>query len=338
LLHILHGEDDFTLREALVEIKKGLGDDEMLATNTTVFEGQNLSPEQLGAACDTMPFLAPNRLIVVEGLLSRFEKREKGKRSSKKDDSGWLSFKDRVPRMPETTVLVLIDGPLKKGNPLLRQLAPHAVAREYVPPRGTQLHEWIRSRVDMCGSTASLAAVRLLADLAGGNLRLLSHEIEKLCAYAHGRNVDENDVRALVADAREANVFAMIDAILERKSALAVRLLHDLENDGAAPPFLLFMITRQFRTVIQAKDLLLQKRKHSEMGASLGIASDYALRKTLEQARGHSMQRLDWIYRRLLDTDISIKTGRLKGDKGELALDLLITELCAGTTGEGPGP
>lgn len=332
MLHILYGEDDFSLREALAEIKRALGDDELLATNTTVFEGQSISPEQLTSACDTVPFLAPRRLIIVEGLLSIFEPRSGGKRSSKLNDSGWTSLKDYVRRMPESTVLVLIDGSLKKGNPLLKELAPEATLTEFMHPKGPQLYDWIRNRVEKCGGSVAPPAMRLLADLVGGNLWLLSNEIDKLCTYAQGRSANESDVRSLVADAREANVFAMIDAVLARRSATAARLLHDLENEGAAPPFLLFMITRQFRTVVQAKDLLLQKRKPAEIGRSLGTTSDYVLRKTLEQAKGHSMQSLKWIYGRLLDTDISIKTGRLKGDKGELALDLLITELCAGAS------
>jgi hypothetical protein len=40
------------------------------------------------------------------------------------------------------------------------------------------------------------------------------------------------------------------------------------------------------------------------------------------------MQQLKGVYRKLLDTDISIKTGRIKGDRGELAVELLICELC----------
>jgi len=32
------------------------------------------------------------------------------------------------------------------------------------------------------------------------------------------------------------------------------------------------------------------------------------------------------------EADISIKTGRVKGDRGELALELLISELCEGRT------
>jgi DNA polymerase-3 subunit delta len=80
--------------------------------------------------------------------------------------------------------------------------------------------------------------------------------------------------------------------------------------------------------VIQAKDILQQKHASADMGHSLGITSDYLLQKVREQARTHSMEQLKAIYRKLLDTDISIKTGKIKGDRGELALDLLVCELC----------
>jgi hypothetical protein len=40
------------------------------------------------------------------------------------------------------------------------------------------------------------------------------------------------------------------------------------------------------------------------------------------------MEQLKVIYRKLLDADISIKTGKMKGDRGELALELLVCELC----------
>ena len=121
----------------------------------------------------------------------------------------------------------------------------------------------------------------------------------------------------------------MVDAILERRPATATRLLHQLEDEGDAPPYLLFMITRQFRLVIQAKDLLQRKCKAFDIGNRLGLASEYTRKKTIDQARQHSMTRLKDIYGQLLDTDVAIKTGRYKGDKGELALDLLITELCS---------
>lgn len=328
MLYIFFGDDDFSLAEALAEIKKGLGDEGTVAANSTVLQAHNTTPAELIATCDTIPFLAPHRLVIVEGLLGQFEQQGKAKRSKKSNSSGWSAIKEYVVRMPESTILVLVDGRLKKSNPLLKELLPHARVREFKPLNGSELHTWMETRARMCGGDISGDAARLLPSLIGSNLWLLSNEIDKLCTYAAGRSIEKKDIELIVADVREPSVFAMIDSILEHRSATATRLLHRLEEEGAAPPYLIFMITRQFRLVIQTKDLLQRRHKASEIGQILRIDKDYALRKTIDQARAYSMERLKDIYRKLLETDISIKTGRFRGDRGELALDLLISELC----------
>ncbi len=328
MLHVFHGEDDFSLTEALTEIKAGLGDESSVSTNTTVLQGQNVTPAELMATCDTIPFLAPHRLVIVEGLLGRFEQQGKARSSRKSADDSWSSLGEYAKRMPDSTVLVLVDRKLRKTNPLLKQLAPLANVREFRPLSENTLAPWIQKRAKRSGGTVTREAAQLLAALVGSNLWLLSSELEKLCVYAFGRPIDKEDVELLVPNAREPSVFTMIDAILEGRAAAATRLLHRLENEGAAPPYLLFMITRQFRLVVQAKDLLRQKRRPADIGSSLGIANEFALRKTVEQARKHPLARLEAIYRRLLDTDIAIKTGRFRGDRGELALDLLVSDLC----------
>ena len=329
LLYILYGDDYFSIKEALVEIKERLGGEELIATNTTILSGQDINPQQLYATCDTIPFLAPSRLVIVEDLLSRFEKKEKGKRQTKSDSSEWKSLEEYVKRMPESTTLVLIDGKLSRTNPLLISLSQYGQVQEFKPLYGDYLKRWISNRVKKADSNISPPAIHLLAELVGSNLWMMSNEIDKLCTYTQGRRIEEDDVKLLTADAREADIFAMVDAVLNRNSVIATRLLHSLEKDGAAPPYLLFMITRQFRMVLQSKDLVHQRRSILEIGKALGIYSDFTLRKTIDQAKNHSMGQLHYIYRKLLDTDLSIKTGRLKGDKGELALDLLISELCS---------
>ena len=329
MLYILYGEDDFSLNEALNRIKSSLGDREMVATNTTVLQGQHITYEQLIMTCDTLPFLAPMRLVIVEGLLSRFEQQDgKGKRSSGTEASGWLSLKDYVKRMPESTVLVMLDGRLRKDNLLLVPLEPQAKVSEFKPLRGDELRSWVQSRVATNQGSISPRALKLLSDFVGSNLQLLSVEIDKLCLYAQGRKIEEDDVRSLVAEAVEASVFDMVDAILERRADEAIRLLRQLKDEGSAPPYLLFMVTRQFRLVTQAKDLLQQHRKTDEIRYSLGINKDFVLQKTLKQAKAYSMERLREVYHKLLDTDIAIKGGRYKGDGGELALELLVCELC----------
>ena len=77
--------------------------------------------------------------------------------------------------------------------------------------------------------------------------------------------------------------------------------------------------------LIQTKELLARRMSKNEIGKKIGLTSDYALTKTMEQVRGFPPGQLDDIYRKLLKTDISIKTGALEG---ELAINLLIIDLC----------
>ena len=43
MFYILYGQDDFSLNQAVKEIKAGLGDREMVETSTTSLEGQHLT-------------------------------------------------------------------------------------------------------------------------------------------------------------------------------------------------------------------------------------------------------------------------------------------------------
>lgn len=316
MLYILFGANDFSLREELGKIKESLGGGESLASNTTVFEGHQVKLNQLMDACMAMPFLGYHRLIIVQGLLSRFEK----------DEGEWMALKQRVASMPQTTVLILVDGQIKRDNALLKGLAPLASVKEFPLLKGEALGEWIQRRVEEAKGTISPQAVRLLASLVGDNLWVLASEIEKLLIYTSGRRIEDGDVKEVVSYVREASVFAMVDALIEGRAANAASMLHQLLQGGATAPYLVVMITRQLRLLLQAKELSLKGVPASEIKARLGLTSDYTLTKALKQSRRYSVKRLEQVYRKLLEADLSIKRGIWKG---ELALDLLVAELCA---------
>ncbi len=325
MLYIFLGPNDFSLQERLAELKRGVGDGESLAINTTLFEAQRLTLNQLIDACNTIPFLGQHRLVIVQGLLSRFEQKGGRRSVAKPDLEGWRGLSEYIPGMPSTTVLVLIDGKVGRDNPLLKLLTPKATVQEFSPLRGARLQQWIRSQVEGNGGSISPQATRLLAELAGENLWALSNEIDKLGLYAGGRRIEEGDVKQVTSYSREANVFAMVDAIVEQRSPIAVKLLHQLLAEGAAPPYLLFMIGRQLRLMVQAKGLGKQRLSIAEMQNRLGLSSGYPIDRLLKQIASYSMERLIQVYGKLLETDLAIKTGRLKD---ELALDLLVAELC----------
>jgi DNA polymerase-3 subunit delta len=331
LLHILIGENDFTLRQALEEIKKSIGDPASVMSNTTILEGARVTPEQLRSACETVPFLADKRLVVVEGLLERFEPKGRGKKkkSSRSPDPSedFQPLVDSMKDLPPFTELVIIGGDVKSNNPLLLGLASMAKVSKFPMLKYDELKRWVEQRVKQAGegSGISARAVELMVRLVGNDLWTLANEIDKLGLFAGERTIEEADVRAVVSHAREASVFNMVDAIMESRVNLAQELLQQLFRQGMTPAQILVMLARQARIIFQVRDMRDRGVSRGAIQTRLGLTSDFVWRKAWEQADKYSPSRLNEVYHRLLEADIAIKTGKY-GDP-ELVLDILVAEL-----------
>jgi DNA polymerase-3 subunit delta len=327
MLYILYGQDDFSLCQAVEKIKTDLGDWETVAANTTSLQGRHLTLSELRNKCDAAPFLSSYRLIIVDGLLGRFEVKQGRPRSGKgKSGNGlgeWEGLASYITQMPATTVLMLVDGGMKGHNPLLKKLSQLAEVKHFPLLRGRDLKAWIQRRVRAEGGDINPQAVNLLAEFIGGDLWAMNSEIQKLLLYSQERPISEDDVRQLVSYVQEANIFALVDAVAEGRTELAQRILHRLYHEGVAPIYILVMITRQFRLIAQAKDLG-PGLSRLQIQDKLGLKSSYSLDKTLAQARLYDFEGVKRAYDKLLETDLAIKTGKYND---QLALELLVTEL-----------
>jgi len=337
MLYILHGEDEFRRSEALAKLKAKLGEPTVASLNTTVLDGRTLTLSDLRQACDALPFMSDRRLVIVEGYWSQFEPRERkrGKQRQSKVTTPDAAFVqelvDYLPHLPGTTRLVFLENrSLPKSNPVFRVLSSdesQVFVKEFKQPHGGDLERRIRERMKAKGGTIVPEAARELARSVGSDLRQLDQELEKLLAHANfQRPVTVSDVHLLVQATQVSTVFALVDAIGLRRREQAVRYLHELLDSGEHPLGLLVMIERQFRIMLQVKELQGEGLRVSQMQRTLGIRHQFIIEKSLRQARNFSMPRLESIYSHLADVEQAIKTGRIAA---LLALDLLVAELCA---------
>ena len=93
MIYSLSGDDDFTIRETLAGMKEGVGTPDVRDVNI-ITHGADVSLDEFTANASTVPFLADKRLVLVEGLLGKFERGGGGRRSSagangKKELSEW---------------------------------------------------------------------------------------------------------------------------------------------------------------------------------------------------------------------------------------------------------
>ena len=93
-------------------------------------------------------------------------KRREG--SGSRESAGpWKGLPEALAEMPESSVLVFVDGRLGTGNPLLRLLSPLGEARAFESIRQRAVPDWIRERAAKLALSISPRAVSLLADLVG---------------------------------------------------------------------------------------------------------------------------------------------------------------------------
>ncbi len=334
MYYILHGEDELSRTETINGLRAKMGDPQFADLNTAHFDGRKVTLSELQHACDAVPFLSNRRLVIVEGMLARFDpRRAKGDAESEEteEDANPALAKDLIgylDRLPETTRLVFVESKtLAKNNPILKKATSagekKAYIKEFTTPKESALPKWIQDRVKAKNGTIEPDAVAELAAHIGADLRLLDNEIEKLLVYRANETIRVEDIQTLVASVRESDIFAMVDAIGQRKRDVALRLLHDQLNHKAEPPQLFGMIVRQFRLLLQMKDLVTRGLTVDAAREQLKL-HPFVAQKTWNQASNFTLLQLEAIYQKLLDTDLAIKTGR---SEPVLALDVLIADL-----------
>ena len=343
MIFLLHGPDDLLRTEHLGGIRAALGPPELAELSTTWLEGRKTTVAEVCYHCEVMPFLTARRLVVVEGLIAQLNRRlhagkkgdggeakpatAKSKSAAEEDRSALLAY---LPVIADTADLVLIETETPDRNDKtlkeLTRLAGEGKAELVVceAPRDEELPGWVSKRAQKKGTRIDSDAALDLATSVGRNLRLIDNELDKLVAYRAGAGpIRKQDVRLLVPYAQEASVFDMVDAIGQRDSGKAMRLLRELEEDGAAPLYLLSMIVRQIRILVQVSDQMALGLAKDEIAKAIGL-HPFPTQKAMQQARQWRMTDLEAAYDRLLETDLAIKTGKLPD---ALAIDLLVVEL-----------
>jgi DNA polymerase-3 subunit delta len=99
------------------------------------------------------------------------------------------------------------------------------------------------------------SALEMLVESLGADVARLATEIEKLALFRRGgQAITEDDIAALIPDARETNIFALVNALGRRDRVKALGILDTLCRDGEYLPLALSFLSTQFRTALIAKE------------------------------------------------------------------------------------
>jgi DNA polymerase III delta subunit len=186
-------------------------------------------------------------------------------------------------------------------------------------PRPTALAAWITDEARDRGLALAGGAARELADRLGARVtegdvdrrflsRIASGELDKL-QLRHA--VDEgpvtaDDVRALVAETTPASVWALSDAVGERRGATASETLDRL-LDGTPEPVILAVLHRRIVELLEIGDRLGGGLNLPEAARAMGINSEFRAKTLASQARAWTTPELTAALGGLVTLDAMVK-------------------------------
>jgi DNA polymerase-3 subunit delta len=317
-LYFLFGNDEFAVSRKLKEFESDFTDPTSAGMNTARLDARSMNENDLNTAVNAMPFLAKRRLVLLANPSAEYNNASSRKK-----------FLEFIEKAPDTTRLVIYESvePRDADKHWLVKWAEKnsklIQTRAFMLPRLKDMTGWIVNETKQQGGQIEPRAAEMLKDMVGVDTRQAGIEIAKLLAYVNwARPITGQDVEAVCIVTSQQSVFDFVDALSNGNGKSAQHLLHRLlETDD---PFSLWgMVVRQFRLLIQAREILDGRGNKDDVARALGV-HPFVAEKTTQQAGRFSMESLEGIYRELLRIDEGVKTGQVTL---ELAMDTLVVEL-----------
>ena len=137
----------------------------------------------------------------------------------------------------------------------------------------------------------------------------LISEMDKIAAAAKDKVITESDIRSLITENIDTNIFAFLDALMQRNSERSLVEFHNLIKLGEQYPIIFYMIIRQVKNLLSYKILSEKNLSQGEIMNKMGISKYEFERKLRVYERNFSKKFLTDFYDELMKADEFFKTS-----------------------------
>jgi len=227
-----------------------------------------------------------------------------------------------------STCLIFVTGDsVDRRKKIFKEVARSGRVVEFKLLNQKELVKWLVRQAGASGKKMTPDAAGELVSRVGKSLGMLENELAKLVAYTgDSKLITAGDVCELASRNVDTGIFDVVDAIGEKRCAAALKGIRELLALKNSPQYILAMIARQFRLILQALEL-----RHSGCSEREAIKQmqlhPFVARKTLAQSRNFTAEKVHVALQELLDLDMAVKNGRQDFYPG---MQTLILKLLAG--------
>jgi DNA polymerase-3 subunit delta len=301
-MYALVGDEPFLkrhARERIITIAIGADDPDFAVG---VYAGDKLDFSTARNELETLPFLAPCRVVVVEGA----------------DDfvTENRAALEAYAAKPSSVGVLVLDVTAFPENTKLAKALPDAAKIVCKAPPAYRVHDLLPWLTGWAKSShkKKLApeAAELLLELVGPSMGLLDQELGKL-AVAVGTKADisATDVERMVGRSKAADAFRILDAIGEGKPGAALSIVEELFSEGEDPMAVMARLWGSLRQLATIGRLIAEGHPLGPAMDAAGVPKNWeAKRRSVERLVRHlGRHRLDKLTDRLVELNLGLKGG-----------------------------
>jgi DNA polymerase-3 subunit delta len=259
-------------------------------------DGEEVSYERIHAAVQSLPFLAPRKLVVLRAPSANKEFIEK--------------FEQFTEDIAETNDVLIVEPKLDKRTAYYKQLKRDTQFQEYAVLDGNGLTRYLMDYAKGQGGTLSSNDARLLIDRVGLNQLTLQHEVDKLLAYSPA--ISRQTIEQLTERTPQSSIFELLEAAFAGHAGRAMQLYDEQRGLRVEPQQIIAMIVWQLHVLAVVKAA--GPRSTDEIARAAKI-SPFTIRKTQTLARRITLARLKQLITQLRSFDVRLKSESISADE-----------------------
>lgn len=306
--YLLYGDEAYLRQQYKERLIHALNpeDDTM---NFSKYEGRGIEVREMIDLCETMPFFAEYRVILVEN--SGFFK-------NKCDE-----LAEYMKTLPEYVRLVFVEEEVDKRSKMYKAVKSCGSVVEFAKQDEKTLMRWAAGILAKEGRKITIRDMELFLTKTGTDMGNIRMELEKLITYTMGQDiVTAQDIETVCTTRTENKIFEMVRAVTEKNQRRALDLYNDLLTLKEPPMRILFLLSKQFRQLCLAKKMAGEGASQNEIASRLGVPA-FVVRNIMSCARSYSIDELEQAERDFVDAEEAVKTGTLQDG---LSVELLIVK------------
>lgn len=325
-IYLFYGKEYYLIENAKKEIKSTLNDG-MVDFNLDIIDGKETTLDQIISTIETLPFMDDKKVVI----LKDFELLKGKKKNFTDDDENY--FTEYIENIPETTILVLVVyGDVDKRKSLVKKISKNGVVFNCDKLSDMDLFKWVKKKFELNNVVIDNAQVMYFIEQEGyrdknseKTLSDLENEINKISSFVGKENKVTNDIIDQLSQKKvENDIFKLIDYIGQKNSSDAMKILSDMIYEGESVFGIFSMIARQFKVIIQVRQLQLQGHSSKSIADRLKL-HPFVVGKALKQTKNFSDEIIIDILNSILESDFKIKNGLVRDT---LAIEILISKYC----------